>query len=65
MEIAFFLKTEIRLGEIAGKGFKDNFWSLSWNEVLAAPHLALVKIQRVLPNGLKNFLFLADLLSEN
>jgi hypothetical protein len=44
---------------------KDNFWSLSWNEVLAAPHLALAKIQRVLPNGLKNLLFLAGLLSEN
>jgi hypothetical protein len=44
---------------------KDNFWSLSRDEVLAAPHLALVKIQRVLPNGLKNLLFLAVLLSEN
>jgi hypothetical protein len=62
MEIAFLLKRN-QIGEIAGKGFRI-FWSKQ-EEVLAAPHLALVKIQRVLPNGLKNFLFLADLPSEN
>jgi hypothetical protein len=60
----FLSKTEMRLGEDAGKELDQNFWS-KLGRVLAAPHLALVKIQRVLPNGLKNFLFLADLPSEN
>jgi hypothetical protein len=60
----FLSKTEMRLGKAAGKELDENFWSKAGTG-LGVTRLALVKIQRVLPNGLKNLLFLADLPSEN
>jgi hypothetical protein len=60
----FLSKTEMGIGEAAGKELDQNFGQ-KLGRVLALRLLALVKIQRVLPNGLKNFLFLADLPSEN
>jgi hypothetical protein len=61
----FLSKTEMRLGKAAGKELDQNYCVKKLERVLAAHRLALVKIQRVLPNGLKNFLFLAVLPSEN
>jgi hypothetical protein len=60
----FLSKTEMRIGEEAGKELDQNFCVKKLGRVLALRRLALVKSQRVLPNGLKNLLFLADLPSE-
>jgi hypothetical protein len=63
----FLSKKEMQyLVKIEGKELDQNFCVKKLGTGLGGlHHLALVKIQRVLPNGLKNFLFLADLLSEN
>jgi hypothetical protein len=61
----FITKEEMGIGEAAGKELDQRISGQKLGRVLAAHRLALVKIQRVLPNGLKNFLFLADLPSEN
>jgi hypothetical protein len=60
----FLSKTEMRIGEDAGKELDQNFASRTGKGLGGLHRLALVKIQRVLPNGLKYFLFLADLPSE-